>query len=128
MKSILGQYEDGILTGKGKVTMKDETIREGWFQHGFFHGPVRYTRVSPNLPHLIVLCRGSSVDGWLEFLGYYRAGLASGMVWRRMRGGGWLVGCVDNKGNHTGEDCPMFNDNDFAAEPVFGSFQDIIDR
>ena len=42
VKNLFGQYEDGILTGKGKVMMNDDSVREGWFQHGFFHGPARY--------------------------------------------------------------------------------------
>jgi len=38
---IAGQYEDGVLTGLGKVIMKDDTVRQGTFQHGYLHGPVR---------------------------------------------------------------------------------------
>ena len=42
VSSILGNYRDGILSGRGKVTMTDGSVREGWFQHGYFHGPARY--------------------------------------------------------------------------------------
>ena len=40
---VAGQYEDGVLTGLGKVIMKDDTVRQGTFQHGYLHGPVRYS-------------------------------------------------------------------------------------
>lgn len=38
---LSGQYEDGLLTGLGKVIMKDDTVRQGTFQHSYLHGPVR---------------------------------------------------------------------------------------
>ena len=43
---VAGQYEDGVLTGLGKVIMKDDTVRQGTFQHGYLHGPVRYSLTS----------------------------------------------------------------------------------
>ena len=41
VKAIHGFYQEGILTGRGKLIMNDESVREGWFQHGYFHGPAR---------------------------------------------------------------------------------------
>ena len=41
VKGIHGWYQEGILTGRGKLIMNDESVREGWFQHGYFHGPAR---------------------------------------------------------------------------------------
>ena len=38
---ISGQYVEGLLTGLGKVIMKDDTVRQGTFQHSYLHGPVR---------------------------------------------------------------------------------------
>jgi len=86
VECVHGMYEDGILTGLGKVIMQDGSIREGWFQHGYFHGPTR----------------GSYRNACLNFIGHYKAGLPSGMVWTSVRGGGWIVGCVDSDGRHSG--------------------------
>jgi hypothetical protein len=42
------------------------------------------------------------MDGELQFLGWYKAGLATGVCWRAVRGQGWLVGRVDSSGRFTG--------------------------
>ena len=42
VSGIFGNYESGLLSGRGKVTMADGSTREGTFQDGYFHGPVRY--------------------------------------------------------------------------------------
>ena len=39
---IHGIYQGGVLSGRGKVTMSDGSVREGTFQEGYFHGPCRY--------------------------------------------------------------------------------------
>ena len=39
--SVVGQYEEGVLSGRGKLVMRDGSVREGWFQHGYCHGPFR---------------------------------------------------------------------------------------
>ena len=51
--------------------MKDQSVREGWFQHGYFHGPTR----------------GCLPNGSLSYIGCYHAGIPHGMVWRRADGG-----------------------------------------
>ena len=86
--------------------MKDESIREGWFQHGYFHGPTRYILHFTLI--LIVLIqlsipRGSFKNGDLNYIGHYKAGIPHGLVWTSVRGGGWIVGCVDAQGQHSGE-------------------------
>jgi len=87
---IAGQYEDGVLTGLGKVIMKDDTVRQGTFQHGYLHGPVSGG--------------GGHGDSGLSWIGHYRAGLPHGTCWVSMLGGGWLVGRVDDTGAFTGAD------------------------
>lgn len=49
------------------------------------------------------MSRGSVNSSEINFLGNYRAGLPSGIVWSRLRGGGWLVGPVDERGDFTGD-------------------------
>jgi len=88
IKHISGFYEDGVLTGQGKVYLEDETIRDGWYQHGYFHGPVR----------------GVTLSGRLDYIGWYSCGLPTGLTWKYVRGDCWLVGCQDSTGNFTGED------------------------
>ena len=43
---IFGNYEGGVLSGRGKVTLTDGSTREGTFQNGYFHGPCRYLTVA----------------------------------------------------------------------------------
>ena len=41
ISSIFGNYESGVLSGRGKVIMTDGSTRDGTFQDGYFHGPCR---------------------------------------------------------------------------------------
>ena len=52
---------------------------------------------------LISLSRGIHPDGELNYIGLYNAGLPIGMTWVSVKGGGWIVGCVDSQGNLSGE-------------------------
>ena len=52
--------------------------------------------IRPSLP------RGSLPDGVLNYIGHYKAGIPSGLVWTSVRGGGWIVGRVDAQGQHSG--------------------------
>ena len=63
---LVGQYEEGVLTGPGKAAMCDDTVREGWFQHGYLHGP----------------CLGRQPGGELSWIGHYRAGIPTGLAWQ----------------------------------------------
>merc|ERR1711892_176704 len=105
VESIAGIYQDGIIAGKGKVFMKDKSVREGWFQHGYFHGPAR----------------GIHADGELNYIGHYKAGLPIGMTWVSVKGGGWIVGCVDSQGNHSGPEIAFLYPDLTTA--LFGEFK-----
>lgn len=85
---LVGSYKDGILTGHGALRMTNGTNRDGWFQQGYFHGPVR----------------GREDNGRLNYVGWYRAGIPHGPTWLAVRGDGWLVGELDEKGEFTGDD------------------------
>ena len=65
--------------------------------------------------------RGSfnSID--INFLGNYRAGLPSGVVWSRVRGGAWIVGQTDDQGDLTGENIAYLYP-DFSTA-IFGEFR-----
>ena len=87
--NIWGQYEDGILTGRGKVFMRDGSALEGWFQHGYFHGPARSGTGRCYLGlHTTSSFRGCSDVGEMNFIGHYKAGLPTGVVWKKCEGGG----------------------------------------
>ena len=58
----------------------------------------------------------------INFLGNYRAGLPSGVVWSRLRGGGWLVGPVDDHGEFSGANI-AFLYPDFSTA-ILGEFQE----
>lgn len=97
---ITGTYVSGVLTGLGRIIMKDESILEGWFHHGFLHGPVKGTvrgavsfggSVQPRGP----ICH-------LSWVGWYKAGLPLGTCWTSIPGDGWIVGKVDYDGKFSG--------------------------
>jgi len=113
---IAGQYEDGVLTGLGKVIMKDDTVRQGTFQHGYLHGPVRGFRVSK------LSGGGGHGDSGLSWIGHYRAGLPHGTCWVSMLGGGWLVGRVDDNGAFTGTDIAFLYSN--LSTALVGEWRD----
>ena len=56
----------------------------------------------------------------INFLANYRAGLASGVVWSKVRGGGWLVGHADGRGELTGDNI-AFMYPDFSTA-ILGRF------
>jgi len=105
VESIVGIYKDGLISGKGKLFMKDKSIREGSFQHGYFHGPTR----------------GIHPNGELNYIGRYNAGIPYGMTWMSVKGGGWVVGCVDSKGKHTGQEIAFLYPD--CTTVLFGEFQ-----
>ena len=88
VKAIYGRYRGGRLWGQGKLVLADGTTRQGWFQGGWMQGP----------------CRGCRQDGdqKVEFIGHYRAGRPHGVCWTMTKGGGWLVGRQDGRGEYTG--------------------------
>jgi len=94
VKFMSGQYEDGILSGLGKVIMMDSTVRQGWFRHGYLHGPVRGFHMN--------YFRGSFDNTTISWLGHYKAGIPTGTCWSSVMGGGWMVGQVDSYGSFTG--------------------------
>ena len=88
IKTISGFYEDGVLTGRGRVEYKSGLVVEGMFLKGYLEGFVV----------------GQCMYGGEEvFIGEYQRGVAVGPCWRRLDGGGWLHGVVDNQGHFTGD-------------------------
>eukprot|EP00088_Acartia_fossae_P044428 TRINITY_DN4716_c0_g1_i9.p1 TRINITY_DN4716_c0_g1~~TRINITY_DN4716_c0_g1_i9.p1 ORF type:complete len:266 (+),score=51.09 TRINITY_DN4716_c0_g1_i9:36-833(+) len=106
VKHLTGYYDDGVLNGQGKIYMANSTIRDAWFSDGYCHGP----------------CRGMTMDGRLDYVGWFKGGLATGFSWQHVRGEGWLVGCLDNKGKFTGEEIAyLYPDLETA---ILGKFED----
>ena len=48
------------------------------------------------------ICSGYESDG-LSFIGYYENGIPTGPCWRRLVGGSWMYGIVDENGQFTGK-------------------------
>ena len=50
----------------------------------------------------LILSRGVTLDGNLDYIGWYKAGTPAGFTWKKIRGDGWLVGNLDSTGQFTG--------------------------
>ena len=85
---ISGEYRAGKLEGKVSVKFRDKTLLIGYFKAGVLHGFGRYFDCS----------------GRLKFLGDHSNGVARGVCWEIVEGGGCVVGPVDSQGRHTGPD------------------------
>jgi len=83
---IQGEYKDGVLNGKARVYFTNDTWLEGFFKDGVLHG----------------FCRHFDGKNSLSFVGMYRNGKAFGTCWKIVRGGGCVVGVVDEEGELTG--------------------------
>ena len=57
------------------------------------------------------MVRGIHPNGELNYIGRYNAGIPCGITWTSVKGGGWVVGCVDSHGQHTGEVSIFNQDN-----------------
>lgn len=86
LRVIIGTYVKDKLSGKAKVIYDDDTWLEGYFKEGVLHGFVRRF----------------DGKGRLTFVGIYRNGKPHGVCWRVIRGGGAVVGRVDEKGELSG--------------------------
>jgi len=83
---IEGEYSNNKLNGKGLVRFLDDTWLEGFFKDGVLHG----------------FCRHFDVKNRLTFIGMYRNGRPFGTCWEIVRGGGCVVGKVDEDGKLSG--------------------------
>ena len=86
MRVLIGNYERDMLNGKAKITYNDDNWMEGYFKDGVLHGFARHF----------------DEKGRLKFLGNYRNGKAFGVCWKIIKGGGSVVGRVDDAGELTG--------------------------
>ena len=81
LRVIIGNYSRDRLNGKAKVIYNDDTWLEGYFKDGVMHGFVRRF----------------DGKGRLCFVGNYRNGIPHGVCWKIIRGGGCVVGRVDDQ-------------------------------
>ena len=73
----------------------------GQLKESKLHGFVKmYGAVSADPESLCA----SNIDPILSFIGYFEAGIPSGICWRGLIGGAWLYGQVDANGDFTGSD------------------------
>ena len=84
---ISGEYRLGKLHGAVRVKFRDKTLLVGYFKSGLLHGFARYFDGA----------------GRLKFLGDHSNGVARGVCWEIIQGGGCVVGPVDSEGRHTGD-------------------------
>ena len=81
IKQLRGQYKNGKLTGRGRITCESYNI-EGTFRDGCLHGLARITSSS------------SSSSSSSLVIGRYLSGVAAGTWWQIFPHGGCLVGEV----------------------------------
>ena len=105
VEQISGEYLQGKLNGKVKVKFRDKTLLVGYFKAGVLHGFGRYFDEA----------------GRLTFAGDHSNGVARGVCWQIIQGGGCVVGPVDDEGRHTGPDI-MYLYPDFRTGYI-GSFR-----
>ena len=87
IKSISGSYEKGKLHGRAKIVFEDRHFLDGFFKAGVLHGFARYF----------------DKKGRLIFVGNHRNGFPVDICWKIIRGGGCVVGTVDENGQMSGD-------------------------
>ena len=87
IESIKGGYLAGRLSGRARVVFSEGNSLDGFFKSGLLHGFARYF----------------DEKGRLTFAGNHNSGVPVGTCWKIIRGGGSVVGQVDEEGLLTGE-------------------------
>ena len=87
IESIRGEYAAGQLSGRARIVFSQGNSLDGFFKSGLLHGFARYFDEA----------------GRLTFAGNHSSGLALGTCWKIIRGGGAVVGQVDQEGLLTGD-------------------------
>jgi len=89
---IEGEWVNGLLQGEIRETLTNTGWIEGYYKDGVPHG--FYREFGPRYAGINIL-RG---------MGRYYRGVLRGWCWKGMfENSGWLVGCVDNEGELTGD-------------------------
>jgi len=83
---IESEYTDNKMNGKTTIKFLDDTWLEGFTKDGVLHG----------------FCRHFDGKNRLTYIGMYRNGKPFGTWWKIIRGGGNVVGRVDEDGKLTG--------------------------
>ena len=83
---IEADYKDNKMNGRVTIRFLDETWLEGFAKEGVLHG----------------FCRRFDAKNRLIWVGMYRNGLPWGSCWNIIRGGGCVVGRVDEDGKLSG--------------------------
>merc|ERR1719317_428232 len=83
-----GVYKDDELCGKARAQLRDESWIEGYFKDSVLHG----------------FCRYFDKEKHLTFIGMHRNGKPFGTCWKLIKGGGYIVGRVNEDGQLTGSD------------------------
>ena len=107
IKIVIGEFKSTALFGSDI----DELISRNFVIHGRLyrsklHGLVRIFGTIPSDPEDI--CEKHFTPG-LGFLGHYNNGVPSGYCWKRLLGGPWIYGKVDEKGHFSGDDIAYIN-------------------
>jgi len=103
---ISGEYRDDKMNGKCKVHWTDGHWLHGYFKDGVLHG----------------FCRYFDSKDRLTFLGMHRNGKPFGTCWKVIRGGGCVVGVVDEDGKLTGMNIAYVYPDFISA--LVGNFRD----
>jgi len=99
-----GNYKDDELCGKARIQLRDESWMEGFFKESVLHG----------------FCRYFDKQKQLTFIGMHRNGKPFGTCWKILKGGGYVVGKVNEDGQLTGTNIAyMFPDIETALVGIF---------
>ena len=83
---VEADYKDNKMNGRVTIRFNDDTWLEGFAKDGVLHG----------------FCRKFDVKNRLFWVGMYRNGQPWGTCWKIIRGGGCVVGRVDEDGRLSG--------------------------
>eukprot|EP00092_Neocalanus_flemingeri_P008080 GFUD01008718.1.p1 GENE.GFUD01008718.1~~GFUD01008718.1.p1 ORF type:complete len:555 (+),score=120.69 GFUD01008718.1:44-1708(+) len=103
---IESEYRDNKMNGKTTIKFMDDSWLEGFSKDGVLHG----------------FSRHFDVKNRLMFIGMYRNGRPFGTCWKIIRGGGCVVGKVDEDGKLSGTNLAYLYP-DFKSA-LIGTFKD----
>jgi len=105
---IESEYSDNKMNGKTTIRFLDDTWLDGFTKVGVLHG----------------FCRHFDGKNRLTYIGMYRNGKPCGTWWKIIRGGGCVVGRVDEDGKLSGSNIAYLYP-DFKTA-LIGTFKDAV--
>jgi hypothetical protein len=117
IKIVIAKHITGVMVDSEQLASQNFIIH-GRLHRSKLHGLVRMFGTIPNDPE--DLCVPHMTSG-LGFLSHYKHGIPSGHCWKRLLGGPWIYGKVDENGLFSGDDIAYINQDVLTA--FKGTFQ-----